>query len=325
MVARLYWVAPNRGEQFYLRMLLSSFPCRGYADLLTLGGPNCKTFQEAARAVGIANDEEEYEKCIQEAAAFYNGKKLRHFFVLLITNGAPARILWDKFKHLISEDILERQPNDQEDRAYNQALKEIDRLLRKHGSRLQDQGLPVVRDDTTELDRERVEYNNDSLREFVTRWVPLLSHAQKRVFDHVLKLLATDHSCDETPRTLFLDGPSGTGKTLLLKVIVAYVRGILKAVAICTASSGIAAQNYEGGCTAHSMFRLPLEVIDDTSHWSLTNGTQRAELIRESSIIIYDEAPISHKYLVHILDRSLQDLMGCRKAFGGKIMIFAGD
>ncbi|XP_045507712.1 uncharacterized protein LOC123703676 [Colias croceus] len=182
IVTRLFWVAPNRGEQFYLRLLLASHPCRSYRDLYNLGGPNCNTFQEAAKAVGIANDEAEYEIAMQEASCFLTGPRLRNFFVLLAVNGVAVATLWEKFKNELAEDILNRVNNDT-DRAYTQALVQIDRLLRKHGSCLLEQGLPDAHDDTTELGREKALHDADGLREFVDVWTPKLSHDQRQVFE----------------------------------------------------------------------------------------------------------------------------------------------
>lgn len=101
-ICRMFWVAPNQGEQFYLRILLGNFPCRGYDDLLLLGGPGCSTFQEAARAQGLLNDEEEYAESLVEAHTFMTGYRLRQQFVMLVYVGAPAAILWERYKDLLS-------------------------------------------------------------------------------------------------------------------------------------------------------------------------------------------------------------------------------
>lgn len=323
-VARLFWVAPNRGEQFYLRMLLALYPCRGYSDLLKIGGLDCRTFQEVARNVGIANDEIEYERALEEAANFLTGPRLRRFFVLLAVNGAPVGLLWNKFKNQITEDYLERMPNDT-DRAYKMSLIQIDRLLRKHGTSLVEQGLPNIRDDTTELGREQIEFSAGRLNAYVETWQPRLSTDQRAVFEYVDRLVEDPIFKRANNSSIFIDGPAGTGKTLLLNVVAAHVRGSRNNVVLCTATSGIAAQNYEGGTTAHSMFKFPLDLVDDHGYWNITNGSQRAELIRHASVIIYDEAPMAHKYLIHLLDRSLRDLMQTHELFGGKIVIFAGD
>lgn len=325
LVARLFWVAPNRGEQFYLRILVKSFPCRSYTDLFNLGGSGCTTFQEAAKTVGLADDEIEYERAMLEACAFLTAARLRRFFVMLAVNGVPVATLWNKFKNEISEDISHRIGIDDMERVYTLCLIQIGRMLRKHGASLAQHGLPEVTDDTTELGRERIEYNVESLENRVNECRPRLSADQTVIFDYVAKLLSDTNFRDANKTAIFVDGPAGTGKTYLLKLISSYVRGNLKGVVLCTASSAIAAQNYEGGSTAHSMFKFPIDLLDDLGYWSITNGSQRAELISNATLIIYDEAPMAHKYLIHLLDRSLRDLMRNEKIFGGKIVIFAGD
>ncbi|XP_063635211.1 uncharacterized protein LOC134805963 [Cydia splendana] len=321
----MFWVAPNRGEQFYLRVLLAVYPCRSFDDLIRLGGAGCSTFQEAARAVGLADDDSEYRRSMQEAQTFMTAPRLRHFFVMLAVNGIPVASLWDQFKDQLSEDFIRRFPSDQIDRAHEKSLVLIGRLLRKHGSRLCDMGLPEAIDDTTELGREYTEYDRAELVGFVEVWLPKLSVGQRAVYDYVHELVTNTEHRENSDNAIFVDGPAGTGKTLLLNLITSHVRGDLNGVVLCTASSGIAAQNYPSGMTAHSMFKLPIELVDDLGHWSVTKRSQRGELIRKSDVIIYDEAPMAHKYLIHMLDRSLRDLMDSEKIFGGKVIIFAGD
>lgn len=145
------------------------------------------------------------------------------------------------------------------------------------------------------------------------------------MYDYVHELVTNNEFRAQNNNAIFVDGPAGTGKTLLLNLITSHVRGDLKGVVLCTASSGIAAQNYPNGMTAHSMFKFPIDLVDDLGHWSVTKRSQRGELIRNADVIIYDEAPMAHKYLIHMLDRSLRDLMDSEEIFGGKLVIFAGD
>jgi hypothetical protein len=48
-------------------------------------------------------------------------------------------------------------------------------------------------------------------------------------------------------------------------------------------------------------------------------------MFKEAHAIIWDEAPMSHKHVVSVLDKFLRSLMGNDIPFGGKIVIFAGD
>jgi len=56
-----------------------------------------------------------------------------------------------------------------------------------------------------------------------------------------------------------LDAPGETGKTFLVNLLLASVR-THKKIAISVASSGIAATLLDGGKTAHSAFKLPINL-----------------------------------------------------------------
>ncbi|XP_046688432.1 uncharacterized protein LOC124374219 [Homalodisca vitripennis] len=73
------------------------------------------------------------------------------------------------------------------------------------------------------------------------------------------------------------------------------------------------------------MFRLPLDLGHGTGVWNITNGSQRAELIRAAQLIVFDEAPMAHRYIFEMIDRSLRDLMNSSVPFGNKIFICSGD
>ncbi|XP_054266859.1 uncharacterized protein LOC128989030 [Macrosteles quadrilineatus] len=321
-ICRLYWISPNRSELYFLRLLLMILPCRGYADLFARGGDGCNTFQQVARNLGLVEDEDEYGIAIKEAAHFMVGSQLRSFFVLICNMGAPAALLWESFRDALCEDHLHRHPDDRE-LAFKLSLLEIDRSLRRHGSCLADHGLPVVEDNTTELGRELLIYGENQQKTIVDEWEHKLSSDQVTVLNYIRSLLHFQRGRGAN-RLIFLDGPGGYGKTLLIRVILAYVRS-QNQVAIAVASSGIASGNMPGGTTAHSMFRLPLDLGDGTGYWSLTNGSQRAELIRAAQLIVFDEAPMAHRYIFEILDRSLRDLMNSPEPFGNKIVICSGD
>lgn len=61
----------------------------------------------------------------------------------------------------------------------------------------------------------------------------------------------------------FVDGPGGTGKTFVYSIMLAHVRSQGQ-IALAVASSGIAALLLKGGRTAHSRFKIPLD-LDRTS------------------------------------------------------------
>ncbi|KAF7814845.1 ATP-dependent DNA helicase PIF1-like [Senna tora] len=96
------------------------------------------------------------------------------------------------------------------------------------------------------------------------------------------------------------------------------------------ASSGIASQLIPGGRTAHSRFGIPLD-INENSTCHIMQGSDLAELLVHTKLIIWDEAPMAHRHCFEALDRTLQDIMqmhnpnSSEQAFGGKVDVFGGD
>ncbi|KAH0770848.1 hypothetical protein KY290_014829 [Solanum tuberosum] len=60
----------------------------------------------------------------------------------------------------------------------------------------------------------------------------------------------------------FVDGPGGTGKTYLYRALLATVRS-QGFIALATATSGVAASVLPGGRTAHSRFKMPIDIDDN--------------------------------------------------------------
>ena len=56
---------------------------------------------------------------------------------------------------------------------------------------------------------------------------------------------------------MFVDAQAGHGKSQLLRTLACGVRLQYKIATIC-ASTGIAALEYRGGITAHSLFKIPV-------------------------------------------------------------------
>jgi ATP-dependent DNA helicase PIF1 len=109
--------------------------------------------------------------------------------------------------------------------------------------------------------------------------------------------------------------------------LLAYVRQRGR-IALATAASGIAAQLLPGGTTAHARFKIPVKKLEDTSSCNLSKSeppTGMVEVILLAGLILIDEAPMMHKYCFSALDRTLRDLCGVDKLFGGKVLVIGGD
>lgn len=86
----------------------------------------------------------------------------------------------------------------------------------------------------------------------------------------------------------FLDGPGGTGKTFVQNTVMARLRSGEQRIVFAVASSGIAATLLDGGHTAHSRFKIPLD-SDTSSLCNIKKGSRRADLLKEASLIFWDE------------------------------------
>ena len=99
---------------------------------------------------------------------------------------------------------------------------------------------------------------------------------------------------------------------------------------VTVASSGVASLLLPGGRTAHSRFKIPID-LDDNSICDIKRGNKLAKLLVETSLIIWDEALMTNKQCFEALDRSLRDIMSetVKEAsdipFGGKVIVLGGD
>jgi ATP-dependent DNA helicase PIF1 len=65
--------------------------------------------------------------------------------------------------------------------------------------------------------------------------------------------------------------------------------------------------------------------ITAKSYSSLENKGKEADLIRNTDIFIWDEAPMASRHIMNIIDKKLKELMKNNKPFGGKTFILSGD
>ncbi|XP_076898500.1 uncharacterized protein LOC143552083 [Bidens hawaiensis] len=85
-----------------------------------------------------------------------------------------------------------------------------------------------------------------------------------------------------------------------------------------------------GGRTAHSRFHIPINLVEDSLCY-IKPDSDLAHLLHETSLIIWDEAPMVHKHGFEALDRSLKDIFSSESGkssdlpFSGNVIVFGGD
>ena len=143
---------------------------------------------------------------------------------------------------------------------------------------------------------------------------------------------------NQTGRSVFLTGKAGTGKTTLLKKIIANTHKR----AVIVAPTGIAALN-AGGVTIHSFFQLPfagfipefgvaphfLERVKLETKETLMRhfgmNKQRLNLIRSVELLIIDEVSMLRADLLDAMDWTLRNVNRKNEPFGGIQVLFIGD
>ncbi|XP_058752650.1 uncharacterized protein LOC131625837 [Vicia villosa] len=125
----------------------------------------------------------------------------------------------------------------------------------------------------------------------------------------------------------FLHGYGGTGKTYMWRTLASALRS-KHDICLTVATSGIASLLLPGGRTAHSKFKIPVPTMDNST-CKIEYDDDVAELLRQTKLIIWDEAPMAHKHAFEALDRTLKDVMrtygNSKDVFGGKVVVFGGD
>jgi PIF1-like helicase len=105
-----------------------------------------------------------------------------------------------------------------------------------------------------------------------------------------------------------LAAPAGTGKTYLINLLLGYVQMQHK-IAIATVTSGIAGTLLHKGITAHSRFKFPIPIFDD-SICNIAVNSEKAKVIKNSAIIILDKASMLHHFNIDTLDKFVCVLVG---------------
>ncbi len=145
--------------------------------------------------------------------------------------------------------------------------------------------------------------------------MPQLNPEQQAVYDSVMAVVDR--------RAFFVDGLGGTGKTFLYSCLLSTVRAQGRVV-IVVASSSIVALLLDGGRTAHSRFKIPVQGLNNMSTCYISRDSKLVALLQATALIVWDEAVMMHKHVFEVVNRSLQDIMAViNPAF--KFLPFGGD
>ncbi|XP_048502973.2 uncharacterized protein LOC125498748 [Beta vulgaris subsp. vulgaris] len=150
---------------------------------------------------------------------------------------------------------------------------------------------------------DELSYDRGKLEEEFQRLFQGLTTEQRGIYNEIMSAVSRGKG-----GVFFVYGYGGTGKTYLWRLLCASLRR-KGDIVLPVASSGIASLLLPRGRTAHSRFGLPLNVAENSTCVGIKPGSDLTELLMKTKLIIWDEAPMMHKYCFEALDRSLKDVM----------------
>ncbi|XP_054290927.1 uncharacterized protein LOC129005912 [Macrosteles quadrilineatus] len=335
-LGRVYTVHPSNSECYYLRMLLHVVKGpTSFQDLKIVEGQVCQTFREACSKLGLLECDLYWNNTLAEASETRHPHQIRTLFAIILTTCAPSNPhdLWERHKESMSEDILLRVRRDNPDQEvqyteniFNEALISLeDMCISINNKILNELGLlsPERNNRNDVIDKEllrETQYDLAALKVYVEIHKHKLTDDQQLAYDTVMQHIRVGNG-----GLLFIDAPGGTGKTFLLNLILAEIR-MNKNIALAVASSGIAATLLDGGRTAHSAFKLPLNLNQATeTPCNISKTSGMATVLKTCKLIIWDECTMAHKKGLEALDRTLRDFRNDQRPMGGALILLAGD
>ncbi|KAK7323502.1 hypothetical protein VNO77_26978 [Canavalia gladiata] len=210
------------------------------------------------------------------------------------------------------------------------ALYEIHKLLQSNNKILSDYStmpqpdVDVMSKCHNRLILDELQYDKEQLARDNIQYLSTMTEEQHNIYCKIMDAVQAGQG-----KIFFLHGYGGTGKTFLWKSISAAIRS-KGDIVLTVASSGIAALLLPGGRTAHSRFNIPINVDEDSTS-NIKQDSPLAELILKAKLIIWDKAPMTHKYCFEVVDKTFRDILrfsnpdNIHKPFGGKVIVFGGD
>ena len=211
----------------------------------------------------------------------------------------------------MAEDYLQHLPALQAEQA---ALGHIDSIIKQFGKSLSDFNLPPLDEALAFQDAEDLAL----LAEQASQLRPQLNPEQTRIADAVINAASNvANNIEQDQCVFFLDGPAGTGKTFTYNYLIKELKG--RGIKVATAAyTGIAATLLSGGRTLHSLFKLPVPILD-TSTCNVAPTSAHAEMLRNIGLFLIDEASMISTHVIQAIDRLLRDICNNDLPFGERL------
>jgi len=206
-IGRIGIISPKDTEQYHFKLILNRRKgAISFEDLRTYDNVTYKTYKETAYAMELVKDDEQIFKMFEEACVIMLPNQLRKYFVnFLLTENISGNNIWEKFRSKFGEDFKNNQEL--------LALRHINALLAKEGMNCEDYSLPQPDEDITDGTEEINENFVLECRNTYEVMHSKLNKEQRYIFNEIIQ---------NKNKTIFIDGPGGTGKTYLYKTLIFY-------------------------------------------------------------------------------------------------------
>jgi len=325
-------VPPTSGEAFFLRILLLHVSsATSFSQLRTVNGTEYITFQLAALAKGLLENEQEALIAFQTVIPLSTPSELRNLLVVMTVQGFPTlpiieneayfAAMYDDFLHHNNECLGNIAM------AKNQCLIHLQRQFSEHGGDdlMESFGFPLPTniDNNNEIERLKLKFSVIEQKELLHHYLSEKPNTDEQEFLMNKVKIALQQ---EQRLLVFIQGSAGTGKTTFAKKLTAMARS-MGLIALGCAATGLAAQVYgddEEFTTAHDLFGIPvIEDNEDIDHEAeitskYTSSSPKLQMLLEARLFVWDEALTNHK---HCLATAFKIL----NRFEGKVLILMGD
>ncbi|XP_021713592.1 uncharacterized protein LOC110681775 [Chenopodium quinoa] len=268
---------------------LGYFP-KSFEALRTVNGCLYPTFQEAALKLGLIEDDDAANSTLSEACETHMPAALRRLFatVLMFCHPGDPASLWNTYYSFLAEDFSHKYPN-QFLKIQQLTVTAVEQHLEAMGKSLAFFGLEQLNSQVSDEFRRTkdiLDALDAPIPEECLSCRSKLNLAQNAAFESIM-----DHVMQGKGGAFFIDGPGA---------------------------------NIPSGRTAHSRFKIPIN--DEISlACDVPKQGSLAALLKETTLIIWDEASMAKKQNLESLDLLLQDICGNKMLFGGKVVVFGGD
>ena len=276
-------------------------------NLKLINGNELNTYKEVCAALGLLESDGEWDALLSDTAYTMSSHKLRNLLgiLLIFCELANAMELLEKHHTHWSDDFLRTHPDRNVHFQKVMILLDFEAFLLSHSRFLKLYALPEISYEdrafihnlknrvaveaviNEELQHDLAQLKSTVVNDFGDNGASLNSK-QREFCGHIINCLKKQEQC-----CVFLCARGETGKTHALKSLLAATRSLeenIVTVALAVVSSGISATDLNGGRTAHSRFKIPLQ-IHETSSLNIPYQSALARLIRVSKVIVWEEAP----------------------------------